>query len=112
MRFLKGGGEATAAAARIARAHTGREIILNCGYRGWPDVWVAANKVRGVPECLTPLTVSYPFNDLEAIERLLDERKGKVAAVFAHVLDVAPQEGYLQGLRDLAHAHGAVFVRC
>ena len=110
VRFLKGGGEATAAAARIARAHTGREIILNCGYRGWPDVWIAANKARGVPQCLASLTVSFPFNDLGAVEELLIARKGKVAAVFVHVLDVAPNEGYLQGLRDLAHAHGAVFV--
>ena len=110
VRFLKGGGEATAAAARIARACTGREVILNCGYRGWPDVWAAAVNSRGVPECLTRLTVTYPFGDFPATEKLLEQHRGKVAAVFISVLGEIPEEGYLQALCDLAHEHGALFV--
>lgn len=110
VRFLKGGGEATAAAARIARAYTGREIILNNGYRGWPDVWAAASNSRGVPGCLTELTVSFPFNDLPAVEKLLSENAGNVAAVCISMLGELPESGYLQGLSDLAHKHGALFV--
>lgn len=110
VRFLKGGGEATAAAVRIARACTGREVIVNHGYRGWPDVWAAARNNRGVPECLTSLTVDYPFNDLPAVEKIMNEHAGRVAAIFTSVLGEAPVEGYLQGLCDLAHKHGALFV--
>jgi glutamate-1-semialdehyde aminotransferase len=110
VRFLKGGGEATAAAARIARAHTGREVILNHGYRGWPDVWAAAANSKGVPSCLTSLTVEYPFNDIAAVERLMDENKDQVAAVFISILGEAPAAGYLQALMDLAHQNGALFV--
>jgi glutamate-1-semialdehyde aminotransferase len=110
VRFLKGGGEATAAAVRIARACTGREVIVSHGYRGWPDVWAAATNNRGVPACLSPLTVSYPFNDLAAAEKIMDEHAGRVAALFISVLGEAPAEGYLQALCDLAHRHGALFV--
>src|SRR5690606_6684480 len=52
VRFFKGGGEATAAAARTVRGYTGREIILNSGYRGWPDIWSAASGDPGVPSAL------------------------------------------------------------
>jgi hypothetical protein len=50
VRFFKGGGEATAAAARIARAATGRHVILNAGYRGWPDTWAGGRDPAVPPE--------------------------------------------------------------
>ena len=75
VRFFKDGGEATAAAARIARKYTGRELILNCGYRGWPDVWTAARNDGGVPTALESSIRTFPFNDIEALERLFAEHK-------------------------------------
>src|SRR5437773_2171052 len=81
VRYFKGGGEATAAAARIARAFTGREKILNCGYRGWPDTWAAPGAANGVPERLRGAVESFPFGDLPALERLLAANRGEVAAV-------------------------------
>jgi len=110
VRFFKGGGEATSAAARIVRAYTGRELILNCGYRGWPDVWTAAQNDGGIPKALESSIVTFPFNDLPALERLLAQHSGQVAAVFLDVLHQAPEEGYLQKVADLAHRHGALFV--
>jgi glutamate-1-semialdehyde 2,1-aminomutase len=74
VRYLKGGAEVTTAAARIARAHTGRELILNSGYRGWADVWSAAIEPpmgRGIPECLRGLVKSFPRDDLNVLEDLL-----------------------------------------
>src|SRR5207249_6238481 len=50
VRFFKGGGEATAAAARIARAFTGRHVILNAGYRGWPDTWSTGRDTAVPPD--------------------------------------------------------------
>ena len=109
-RFFKGGGEATAAAARLVRAHTGRELILNCGYRGWPDVWTAAQNDGGVPRALAEAIISFPFNDLAALEGLLAAHRGQVAGVFLDILRDAPEPGYLQGVRELARQHGALFV--
>lgn len=110
VRFFKGGGEATAAAARIARAYTGRELILNCGYRGWPDVWTAAQNDGGVPKCLEQCIITFPFGDLGALRGLLKKHSGQVAAVFIGVIPGEPAPGYLQRVRELAHHHGALFV--
>lgn len=108
VRFFKGGGEATAAAARIARAATGRHVILNAGYRGWPDAW-AAGRDSAVPPELQRYVVPFRHGDLAQLERLLEERRGQVAAVFTDV----PYDGscgaeYLRGAGDLARAHGAL----
>jgi glutamate-1-semialdehyde aminotransferase len=110
VRFLKGGGEATAAAARIARAYTGRPIILNAGYRGWPDTW-AARQDAAVPAPLKDYVLPFEHDDLLQLASLLDAHRGRVAAVFMDV----PYDGHLPGdhlagVRDLAHAHDALFV--
>jgi len=81
VRFLKGGSEVTTTAARIARAYTGKELILNSGYRGWADTWTAAldrERRRGVPECLTSVIKSFPRDDLDALRELLEEHMSTV----------------------------------
>ena len=108
IRLFKGGGEATSAAARIVRAYTGRNLILNCGYRGWPDTWVS-DREPGVSDGVKAGTRRFPWGKLDALEALFDDLEGQVAAVF---LDCQrpPPEGYLQSVRDLAHRHGALLV--
>lgn len=110
VRFFKGGGEATAAAARVARRFTGRSLILNCGYRGWPDVWTAAANDGGVPTELAASIASFPFNDREAVEALVTAHPGNVAAIAIDVQATEPEPGYLGWLRDLAHEIGAVLI--
>ena len=110
VRYFKGGGEATAAAARIARAFTGRHVILNAGYRGWPDTW-SAGRDQAVPPEIAKYVVSFPQGDLTQLAQLLDERKGQVAAIFTDLpYDASLGHEYLQGVQDLAHAHGALLV--
>lgn len=109
-RFFKGGGEATAAAARVARRFTGREIILNCGYRGWPDVWSAATNDGGIPRALEASVVTFAFNDLEALERLIMRHKGDIAAICLDIAVTPPDAGYLASVRDLAHEQGALLI--
>jgi glutamate-1-semialdehyde aminotransferase len=112
VRFLKGGSEVTTAAARIARAYTGREVILNCGYRGWADTWTAAAaNDRGVPGCLKATIATFPYNDLERVRALFTRHKGQVAAVFIDPISVTlPAPGFLEGLREVCHEHGALLV--
>lgn len=81
--FSKNGSDVCTAAARLARAYTGRLKILVCGYHGWQD-WFVETKgfhTTGVPERKSPLTVSFPFNDIAAFKRLMREHRGEVAAV-------------------------------
>jgi glutamate-1-semialdehyde 2,1-aminomutase len=114
VRFLKGGAEATAAAARIARAYTGRELILNCGYRGWADVWSAQIEPpmgRGIPESMRSLVKTYPRDDLDALRRLLELYGNKVAAVFVDEASgsEAPRD-VVEGRRALCDEFGVLLV--
>jgi len=114
VRFLKGGAEVTTAAARIARAYTGRELILNCGYRGWADQWTAqstAESARGVPQCLRSTVQGFPYNDLPALEAILKERADEVALVFLDAVSgTAPDPGYLAGVRELCDRYGVLLA--
>jgi len=114
VRFLKGGAETTTAAARIARAYTGRELILNCGYRGWADQWTAQQttpNARGVPECLRNTVRSFPYNDLPALEAILRETADQVALVFLDPVSATePDAGYLGGVRELCDRYGVLLA--
>lgn len=114
VRFLKGGAEVTTAAARIARGYTGREVILNCGYRGWADGWMAQTTGMdgGVPECLRGVIDGFPRHDLDALRAKLEEYEGRVAMV---AIDPATggervPEGYHQGVRELCDEFGALLM--
>lgn len=112
VRFGKNGSDATAGAVRVARAFTGREHVAVSGYHGWQDWYIGSTaRNKGVPAETRSLSHSFPYNDLEALERLLGEHPGRFAAVILEPMNVAwPKPGFLQGVVDLAHAHGAVAV--
>ncbi len=114
VRFLKGGAEVTQAAARLARAYTGREVILNCGYRGWVDTWAAQHTERltGIPQCLSGVIDGWPRHDLDGLRAKLEEYEGRVALVS---LDPAGggarvPDGYHQAVRELCNEHGALLM--
>ena len=112
VRFGKNGSDATTGAIRVARAATGRDHVLMCGYHGWQD-WSIGTTARnkGIPAATRALTHTFPYNDLPAFEAKLAELSGQVAAVILEPMNVAePQPGYLQGLKDRTHAAGAVLV--
>ncbi|HIE52480.1 MAG TPA: aspartate aminotransferase family protein [Armatimonadetes bacterium] len=111
VRFLKSGAEVTSAAARIARAYTGREKLLTYGYHGWHDNWTALRNDGGVPKVLEGYTIPFPYNDLPALERLFAEHRGEIAAVIMVPTQVEPpREGYLAAVRDLAWENGALLI--
>lgn len=98
--FGKNGSDACTAAVRLARAHTGRRLVLFCGYHGWQDWNVEPNGFAstGVPERDEPLALRFPFNDLESVARLFELHRGRIAAV---ILEPAgPIEGYNGPLDD------------
>ncbi|HYC48261.1 MAG TPA: aminotransferase class III-fold pyridoxal phosphate-dependent enzyme [Burkholderiales bacterium] len=112
VRFGKNGSDATSAAVRIARACTGRDRVAVCGYHGWQDWYVGATtRNKGVPAAVGALTEKFAYNDLDALGQLLASHPGEFAAVMMEPMNVEePREGFLQGVRDLAHDHGALFV--
>ncbi len=127
MRFVNSGTEATMSAIRLARAATGRELIVKfegC-YHGHSDsLLVAAGSGAltfgmpsspGVPAALAHLTLVLPYNDLGAVLELFSERGGDIAAVIVEPVAgnmgcVPPAAGFLEGLIAEAHANGALVI--
>lgn len=112
VRFGKNGSDATSGAIRLARAYTGKDHVLVCGYHGWQDWYIGSTpRSIGVPKSTRELTHTFEFNNLESLERQLDALKGQVAAIILEPMNVQePEPGFLEGAKDLAHTHDAVFI--
>ena len=112
VRFGKNGTDATSAAVRLARAFTGRDHVAVCGYHGWQDWYIGSTlRFKGVPNAVRDLTHTFAYNNLDSLEKVLDEHKGEFAAVILEPMNIAyPAEGFLQGVKALAHKHGALLV--
>src|SRR5947207_838635 len=127
MRFVSSGTEATMSAVRLARAFTGRDGILKFDgcYHGHADSFLvrAGSGVAtlglpdspGVPAELAALTLTTPFNDLEAATTLVRDNKRVIAAIIVEPVVgnsgfIPPEPGFLDGLRALADSSGALLV--
>lgn len=129
--FNNSGTEATIMAIRTARAYTGRERIIKMdgGYHGLHDAVLVNMQadhaatgrprplltLRGIPEAHKQQTLIAPFNDLAAIEAHFERCGGEIAAVLVEPIPnaggiIMPQEGYLQGLREITQRFGALLV--
>lgn len=112
VRYGKNGSDVTSAAVRVARAFTGRDRIACCGYHGWHD-WYIGSTTRdlGVPKAVRELTSTFPYNDAEALDRLLRAHPGEFAAVVMEPVALTePAPGFLQAVAELARKAGAVLV--
>ena len=126
VRFVASGGEADMYAIRLARAYTGRDKILKFegGYHGMsaeaqmslaPAKHVnfpqAVPDSAGIPQGVADQMLIAPYNDLAAVEALLNEHTD-VAAIIAEPLQriIAAEPGFLQGLRDLCDRHNVLLI--
>jgi glutamate-1-semialdehyde 2,1-aminomutase len=130
-RFCNSGTEATLEAARLMRAATGRDVLIKIEgtYHGHHDSLMFSvipdpeligprehpatlPQALGIPKTFGELVRVVPFNDLAEVARALEEHDGEVAGMIVEPAMmncgvIMPEPGYLQGLRDLLHAHGA-----
>jgi glutamate-1-semialdehyde aminotransferase len=107
--WLKTGSEATTAALRIARRHTGRRKVARAGYHGWHD-WCLPRE-DFVPAGLDGQVPEFDARDPGTLEALLDAHPGEVAAVIVAPEMVLPlRRETLAAIGSLARRHGAVFV--
>lgn len=131
VRYCRTGGESMAAAIRIARAATGRDELAFCGYHGWSDWYLATNLPRstqdqetgldkhllpglspsGVPSGLAETTHPFTYNNLEQLKTIIEERGDRLAAVVMEPTRyLAPEPGFLEGVRKLCDEAGVVLV--
>jgi glutamate-1-semialdehyde 2,1-aminomutase len=112
VRFGKNGSDATAGAVRVARAYTGRDHVLTCGYHGWQDWFIGStSRDKGVPQATRDLVHPFIYNDLQSLRSRLSEFDGKVAAVIMEPMNVAePAPGFLESVKTMTHEAGAVLI--
>ena len=132
--FVNSGSEATSDAVRIARATTGRDLIVRVEgcYHGspdsldfsyWPDLenpdardrWIAQPHTAGIPSAFGELLRIVPFNDVRAVERVFEQEGDRIAAmilepVMLNISAVLPEPGYLARLREITQKHGALLI--
>jgi glutamate-1-semialdehyde 2,1-aminomutase len=107
--FFKTGSDTTTAAVRLARIVTGREKIVRWGYNGWHD-WCCIREA-GIPRQVRENVLTFRYNDLDSLEEVLKRHHDEVACVIMMPLEIeAPQPGFLAGVKELAHRHGALFI--
>jgi glutamate-1-semialdehyde aminotransferase len=110
LRFLKTGAEACAAAVRLARAATGRDLVIGCGYHGWLD-WCQGGGGAGIPASTRELYAELPFNDVEETRRLIRAAGDRLACVVTEpVVVTEPTAEWLATLRQETERIGALLV--
>jgi glutamate-1-semialdehyde 2,1-aminomutase len=115
VKFCKDGSDATSGAVRLARAHTGRDMIACCGdhpFFSVDDWFIGTTPMNaGIPEAIRRLTVTFRYGDLASAEALFAQYPGQIAAF---ILEAArtddPKDGYLHALQRLCHANGALLI--
>lgn len=112
VRFGKNGTDATSAAIRLARAYTGKDHILVCGYHGWQDWYIASTtRDKGIPKSIGALTHKFVYNDLESLKSLGLQFEDKIAAVIIEPMNISwPQNNFLQSVREFCTAKGIVLI--
>jgi glutamate-1-semialdehyde 2,1-aminomutase/spore coat polysaccharide biosynthesis protein SpsF len=110
VRFAKNGTDVTSAAIRLARAFTGRDKVMLCGYHGWQDWSIGTTtRNRGVPKAVSELSVAVPYNDLNRIEELLKSEEF-AGLIMEPCNSSVPYDGYLQSVKDLCEKYGSLFI--
>jgi glutamate-1-semialdehyde 2,1-aminomutase len=124
-RFTRGGGEAMVAAVRIARAATGRDRVVVCGYHGWHDWYLAANlsgeqldghllpglRPAGVPRGLAGTVATFRYNRLDELDEALGRCGEDLAAIVMEpTRSVDPEPGFLEGVRERADRRGVPLI--
>ncbi len=109
VRYSKTGCDVTTAAVRLARAFTGREKVLACGYHGWHDWTIGTtDRNRGIPEAVRVLTSTFNYNDIDSLAVQLDNKTA--AVIMEPMLFEFPKDEFLHKVRDVCTRHGALLI--
>ena len=114
VRLLKTGTETTMAAIKIARAATGREGIICCGYHGWHGTYgITTDKKKGIPKSYSKLSGQVTYGDKDAMREMFSLSnvvQKEIAAVIMEPYVYDADEEYVKWVIDFAHDNGALVI--
>lgn len=115
VKFAKNGSDVTTAATKLARAHTGRDLIAVCSdqpFFSTDDWFIGTTEMNaGIPQAIIDMTLKFHYNNLASLQALFNQHPGKIACVLMEVeAATPPAPGFLQAVKDLCEEHGAVLV--
>lgn len=109
VRTSKTGAEVTSAAVRVARAFTGREKVLCCGYHGWHDWYIGVtSRDAGVPTAVKNLVHTFTYNDIASVHAALDEDTACV--ILEPMTFDFPQDDFLHQLQAACQQNGTLLI--
>jgi len=113
VRFGKNGSDATSAAVKLARAFTGKEKIIVCGYHGWQDWYIASTeKDAGIPKCMKELVIPLKYNDIDMLKEILSkhEKEGIAGLIMEPVGAIPPEDNFLEEVRRITRENKVVLI--
>lgn len=126
VRYARSGGEAMTVAVRIARAASGRDKVMFCGYHGWHDWYLAANlnedqaldghllpglEPKGVPRALTGTALPFKFNNVEDFHTVLEANKHEVGVIVLEIIrNDEPDIEFLKAISKASKENDIVFI--
>ena len=115
VKFGKNGSDATSGAIKLARAHTGRDMVAICVDHPFfcaEDWFIGSTAMSaGVPEVIQKLTVKFRYNNLDSLRQLFAQYPARIAAVILEAeRECEPVVGYLAALKELCAQEGTVLI--
>lgn len=109
IRYSKTGADVTSAAVRLARAFTGRNKVLCCGYHGWHDWYISVtDRNKGIPQVIQDMSFTFNYNDIQSVKDSIDE--DTAAVILEPFVFEEPKNNFLQELRELCTANGTLLI--
>jgi len=115
VKFCKDGSTTTAAAVRLARAHTGREKVAFCQdhpFFSYEDWFMGTTELNsGIPGAISRLSLPFSYNDIQSVEKLFAENPGQIAALIMEAeRETPPADDFLTRVQQLCRKNGTLFV--
>jgi glutamate-1-semialdehyde aminotransferase len=109
VRYSKTGCDVTSAAVRLARAYTGRDTVLCCGYHGWHDWYIGVtDRNAGIPQATRDLTYTFNYNDMQSVLDAIDDDTACI--ILEPFVFEPPRDNFLRRLRSLCDERGIVLI--
>jgi glutamate-1-semialdehyde 2,1-aminomutase len=115
VKFAKNGSDVITAAVKLARAHTGRDLVAICEdhpFFSTDDWFIGTTQMdAGIPRVTAQLTLKFRYDDLQSLKKLFELHPGQIACVVMEAETVLqPSLGYLKSVKELCEANGAILI--